>query len=154
MKNEYVNKQLQLLEEADDETILARFRELVGETGATDFGKRFLRRRVAYAIQSAASGEALSESELQAIDFLATKDWRCNPSLKRVKPTDKKPMRGTFYVKRYKGKEYRMEVDSLGRFIYEGQPYKSATCVARMITGTHINGKTWWGITTKGDASQ
>lgn len=149
----YVQQQLALLETCDADILRERYRELVcPRVDEQDLGRKFMLHRVAHAVQAAALG-GLSESELNLLAFLATKDWRCNPKVKRPGATEKQPRAGTSFVRVYKGKEYKLEVDALGRYIYEGVAYKSPTTVARMITGSHINGKTWWGI-TKGGSSK
>lgn len=153
VQEEYVKQQLLALEGADADTIAAQYRNLVSADADTEnLGRKFMQHRVAHAIQVAALG-GLNETELNLLSFLATKDWRCNPKIKPPSEKDKKPRVGTTFVRQYKGKEYKLEIDSLGRYVYEGTAYKSPTTVARLITGSHVNGKVWWGISgvnTKG----
>ncbi len=153
MNNEYVQKQLQLLEEADDATIESRYRELVcANADAGVFGRRWMIHRIAYALQSATVGDKLSKQELQMIEFLASKDWRCNLCVKKPMKNEKKAARCSRFVRTYKGKDYEMQIDSLGRFVFEGRVYKSSTAIAREITGSHVNGKVWWGLRKEVDA--
>jgi len=147
MSSEFVQKQMALLEAADDATVESRYRELVPTSAdSQSFGRSWMLHRIAYALQSAATGDKLTEQEEQMIAFLATKDWRCNPCVKKPMKNEAKPTRGSRFVRSYKGKDYEMQIDSLGRFVYEGRVYKSATSIAREITGSHVNGKIWWGL--------
>lgn len=150
---EYVQKQLAQLKDADDATIDPRYKELVSDIADPHrFSREWKLQRIAYALQSAATGDKLSEQELQTLAFLATKDWRCNPSVRKPMKQERKPTRGSTFIRSYKGKDYEMTVDSLGRFVYEGRVYRSCTSIAREITGSHVNGKIWWGLRKEVDA--
>ena len=52
---------------------------------------------------------------------------------------------GVVLVKEYKGKRYEVAVTERG-FMYEGNQYTSISAVAKAITGTHWNGKRFFGI--------
>ena len=147
MKQEFIKSQIDGLKSCPTDTLRMRYAEIVGNPECTmSLGRVHMIRRIAYEIQSSATGTKLTEAELDALAFLATKDWRCNPSVKQPQKAQVPIKPGTTYVKSYKGKEYRMEVDAFGRFLFEGQAYKSPTAIAQLITGSHTNGKTWWGI--------
>ncbi len=52
---------------------------------------------------------------------------------------------GVVLVKNYKGKRYEVAVTERG-FMYNGKNYSSISAVAKAITGTHWNGKRFFGI--------
>ena len=58
------------------------------------------------------------------------------------RPTDPRlPAGGSAIVRKYKGRTHRVVVlENGGGFEYEGERYRTLTAVAKMITGSHING--------------
>ena len=61
------------------------------------------------------------------------------------KPVSDTPPPGTVLTRTYKGQEIRVRVLD-GGFEYEGQPYRSLTAVARAVTGSHWNGRAFFGL--------
>lgn len=61
------------------------------------------------------------------------------------KPVSDDPTPGTLLTRRYKGREVRVRVLDDG-YEYEGQPYRSLTAVARAVTGSHWNGRAFFGL--------
>ena len=58
---------------------------------------------------------------------------------------------GTEFRKIYKHKEYRAEVRA-GALCHDGIAYKSPSAVAKAITGTNVNGWSWWESRMPGQA--
>lgn len=147
MNGEYAKETLASLEGLDAEELKRRYSELFGSgIDASRFGRAFLRRRIAAKLQEAVYGDALTAAEMSTIEFVASKDWMCNAGEGKPKPSKARPTRNVSFTKVYKGRTYTMTTDALGRFIYEGKPYRSPTAVARAITGSLVNGRVWWGI--------
>jgi len=61
-------------------------------------------------------------------------------------PASNDPPPGSVLTREYKGRTVRVRVLDDG-FEYEGQPYRSLTAVARAITGSHWNGRAFFGLT-------
>jgi hypothetical protein len=55
---------------------------------------------------------------------------------------------GTVLVREFNGIEHRVRVMDDARFDYQGQPYKSLSAVARVITGTAWSGPVFFGLKT------
>ena len=53
---------------------------------------------------------------------------------------------GTRLCRDWKGKTYEVVVREDGTFEYNGEIYRSLTSVAGVITGTHWNGKKFFGV--------
>ena len=60
-------------------------------------------------------------------------------------PVSDDPLPGTVLTREYKGREVRVRVLEKG-FEYEGQPYRSLSAVAKAITGSHWNGRLFFGL--------
>ncbi len=63
----------------------------------------------------------------------------------RPAPVSNAPPPGTVLTRPYKGQEIRVRVLDEG-FEYEGQSYRSLTAVARAVTGSHWNGRAFFGL--------
>ena len=55
-------------------------------------------------------------------------------------------VRGTKLYRIWKGKQYEVTVGAHGKYIFNGEMYKSLSAVARTITGTRWNGKLFFGV--------
>jgi hypothetical protein len=51
-------------------------------------------------------------------------------------------------VRMYRGTAHEVTVDADCAFIYRGQPYRSLTAIARLITGAECSGPKFFGLTT------
>ena len=147
MNGEYAKEMLASLERLDTDELKRRYTELFGSgIDASRFGRAFLRRRIAVKLQEAVYGDALTAAEMSTIEFVASKDWMCNAGERKPKSAKERSMKNVSFTKVYKGRTYTMTTDALGRFIYDGKSYRSPTAVARIITGSLVNGRVWWGI--------
>ena len=65
-----------------------------------------------------------------------------------LKQTDKsrQMIQGARIVKEWKGKIYTVIITADGRYEYDGEVYRSLSAVADKITGTHWNGKKFFGV--------
>jgi|SRR5574344_1310555 hypothetical protein len=120
-----------------------KFKELYGfETGCTKVDS--LRRRLAFRVQELHFG-GLTEREEQKMEDSIKND----PVILGSKIAEKKPkplLHGTRLVRIWKGKKYEVTLCDEGKFEYNGIFFKSLSAVAKAITGTHWNGKTFFGV--------
>ena len=54
--------------------------------------------------------------------------------------------RGTRVYRDWKGKRYEVFIRDDGKFEYDGTLYRSLSAIAGVITGTHWNGKKFFGV--------
>ena len=54
--------------------------------------------------------------------------------------------RGTRYIREWRGTTYEVIVQSARSFEFNGRTYKSLSAIASEITGTHWNGKRFFGV--------
>lgn len=127
--------------------VRAKYEQLFG-TAPGELGTSFLRARIAYAVQEARTGLHLTASEIAALEHIATFEPLINPD-KRPLAKAKTYRAGKTWTRVYRGVRHAIRADGRGRFVYEGDglTYASPTAVARHITGTHISGKAFFGIT-------
>lgn len=141
-KNNIMRREIAALEDASVAELKARFSELFGfECGATN--ARNLRARLTYKLQEIFLG-GLSEEDKAMLAAVADKDPTAN-----LKPADNKPRllaKGTRIYRDWKGKTYEVFVREDGKFEFDGEIYRSLSAVASTITGTHWNGKKFFGV--------
>ncbi len=121
----------------------AKFKEVYGmET--TCIKPENLRRRLAYRMQELYFG-GLTDKEEAKMDEVLKND----PVILGARLAEKKSKRllhGTRLVRIWKGKKYEVTLCEENKFEYQGLYFKSLSAVAKAITGTHWNGKTFFGV--------
>jgi hypothetical protein len=166
-----VTQQVAALARLTPKQLRARYREVFGEDTKTG-NAQWLRKRIAWRLQSLAEGD-LSERARQRADELANDaDLRLNPPREGSQtttpapatlplmvpqpdpvvqqPSDERlPPTGTILTRDYKGKAIKVTVLADG-FEYDGERYASLSAVAKAITGNHMNGFLFFGMTRKG----
>ena len=65
---------------------------------------------------------------------------------KRAFPDGRKVGSGARLVRIWKGERYEATVRDDGRYEYGGEIYSSLSAIAKAITGTHWNGKLFFGV--------
>lgn len=141
-RNDFIKKQIADLENADIAALKERFRELYGfECGATN--AKNLRSRIAYKMQELYFG-GLSDADRAMLDTIADKDPAANLRAEGMKP--RVFVKGTRLCRDWKGKTYEVLVHQDGQFEFDGEFYRSLTAIAEKITGTHWNGKKFFGV--------
>ena len=65
---------------------------------------------------------------------------------KRMFPDGRKVGSGARFVRFWKGERYETTVRDDGRYEYNGEIYSSLSAVAKAITGTHWNGRLFFGV--------
>ena len=120
-----------------------KFLELNGfASGQTS--PRNLRMRLAYRIQELYLG-GVSDDDLKRINAIADDDPLAN--LRAIGTKAGMPhLKGTRYERDWKGKTYQVTVIGNGTYEFGGVIYKSLSAIASKITGTHWNGKKFFGV--------
>lgn len=130
--------------------LCARYEELFGRPPRVKH-REFIWKRCAWKIQEQRFGglsdaakrrldELIAEIDLPIGESHRTVTGRLNQPRKPDSPTV-----GTAIVREWRGRELRVLVLNDG-FEYEGVVYKSLSAVAKVITGTHWNGKLFFGL--------
>lgn len=142
IKDKIMQKEITALEDCSIAELKEKFSELFGfECGATN--ARNLRARLMYKLQEIFLG-GLTAEDKALLDAVADKDPAAN-----LKPADNKPRplaKGTRLCRDWKGRTYEVFVRDDGKFEYNGELYRSLSAVASEITGTHWNGKKFFGV--------
>ena len=120
-----------------------QWRELFG-TEPPIYNRRFLESRLAYRIQELAYG-GLKPEPLERLAAIAEDLDGGDPSRRRRRTAQDRPIAGTRLIREWKGVEHCVTVRDED-FEYQGRPYKSLSAVARAITGTRWNGLIFFGL--------
>jgi hypothetical protein len=119
-----------------------KFQELYGfECGVT--APRGLRKRIIYRLQELCLG-GVDSIDMSILEDIADKDPLANLKVVAAKRSAK--VSGTKLYRIWKGKQYEVTVGKEGKYIYNGEVFKSLSGVARKITGVKWNGKTFFGV--------
>lgn len=127
------------------------------------FNRPYIIKRLAYRIQELAYG-GLSEKAINMMDdVLSSNGFDENGgriTLKNRKPKRKgnMPVVGTRFIREWNGRTYEVIVVD-GGYEYQGMKFNSLTAIAKVITGTHWNGRAFFGSQkrnsrTKGSANK
>ena len=128
-----VQRQLLALAQMDKEELISKWKDLFGKN-PPEYGPVFMRRRLAYRIQELFYG-GLSE-ELKSQMLSRKRTLSRNSGI--LKP-------GNRIVREWRDEKHEVIIRANG-VEYNGQLYRSLTAVAKKITGTHWNGKKFFGV--------
>ena len=118
-----------------------KFKELYGfESGVSS--PRGLRKRIIYRLQEIYFG-GVEPVDMGILDEIADKDPLANL---KVVGSKRAKVCGTKLFRVWKGKKSEVTVGDHGKYILNGEEFKSLSAVARKITGTKWNGKTFFGV--------
>lgn len=137
------------LKELPTKALKARWVELFG-SAPPPYNRRFLESRLAYRIQELSFGGLKPETRAR-LDQLADQIDREVKAIGRSRAFPDLPPIGTRLIKEWQGYEHTVTVRQDG-FEYLGRPYKSLSAIAKAITGTHWNGRAFFGL-ARGSAS-
>ena len=127
----------------------ARWRALFGSDPPA-CQRRFLVKRLAYRIQELVHG-VLSEAARTRMEEIAQEagmdEEASIPGRGRRahKRSRELPVAGTRLVRMWDDRRYEVTVTATG-FEFEGRPYRSLSAIANAITGTHWNGRVFFGL--------
>jgi len=116
------------------------------------YNRTFIIKRLAYRIQELACGGLSEEAHAKMREVLDTYGFDENGCDRTTRQTQREKMRrqempvsGTRLVRNWNGKRYEAIVVP-GGFEYEGKKYRSLTAITKAITGTHWNGRAFFGF--------
>jgi hypothetical protein len=147
--NDSVLKQIADLHNLSYEELQQLWLTLYGKEPAAS-NRRYLMKRLAYRIQEIAYGGLSENAHNTMNDILNIHGFDENGGNLDGRRAEKKrkvgvPVVGTRLVREWKGRTYEVTVVH-GGFEYEGRRYKSLTAIATTITGTHWNGRAFFGL--------
>ena len=108
-----------------------------------DTTTRHLRKRIIYRLQELCLG-GVDSIDMSILEDIADRDPLANLKVVAAKRSAK--VSGTKLYRIWKGKQYEVTVGAHGKYIFNGEMYKSLSAVARTITGTRWNGKLFFGV--------
>ena len=162
-----IPKQLAALNSLSPAELREKYLQVFGEPSRSG-NKDFLRKRLAWRIQSLAEGTLPERARQRAREIARDADIRMTlpraakrsaGAITEMKPlahpasasspcsrwSSRLPMPGTVLTRQYHGK--RVEVTVLPKgFDYQGDTYRSLSAVAKVITGSHWNGYLFFGL--------
>ena len=127
------------LEELDARALKKKYPALLSDA-AECAASGILRSIVAYRLQERHYGRPLAED---ARSWLEADDGGDGPRLRSSAPGSGARAR---LVRVWKGVRHEAVVRNDGRFEYGGQMFNSLSAIAKVITGTHWNGRLFFGI--------
>lgn len=159
MANE-VEQEVAALQQMPTGQLCERYAELFGEQTRSRH-RTYLIRKIAWKLQALAEGGLTERAQRRAEELARGSELRVMPPktndvagsslvLKHVVPTTdpRLPAEGTMLVRKYKGRTLQVRVLHEG-FEFEGQRYASLSAVAKVITGSHVNGFRFFGLEGK-----
>lgn len=133
----------------------ARYAEVFGEPTTANNKPRLIR-RIAWRLQERAEGGLSERAKRRAADLADDADLRIVPVRVTTAPTrapralgtrsdPRVPPPGSTITRVYKGRQLEVRVRTDG-FEFEGEVYRSLSAVANAITGSHLNGRAFFGL--------
>lgn len=109
----------------------------------------FIVKRLAYRLQEIAYG-GLSQSAHEKMDVVLKRhgyDEKGMPTAAsgRTKRQENMPVLGSKLIREWNGRRYEV-VTLRDGFEFEGRKYRSLSAIAKTITGTHWNGRAFFGL--------
>ncbi|MCE5313770.1 MAG: DUF2924 domain-containing protein [Armatimonadota bacterium] len=144
-----IHNQLSDLPNLSHDELKQLWRQLFGKPPPA-YSRPYLIKRLAYRIQEIHYGGLSENLHATMRETLRTSEFDQNAV--KISSAHKKhqftPLLGTRFVRKWHGNRYEVTVIP-GGFEYQGQRYRSLTAVAKAITGTHYNGRTFFGLYKK-----
>lgn len=152
-KNNSVLRQIAALTDMPYDELKNLWRTLIGNDPPA-YNRTFIVKHLAHRMQEIHYGGLSERSRSIMADALRTggfdKDGRMLDSRRKQRDRERMsnmPVIGTRLMREWNGSRYEAVVVS-GGFEYAGRKYKSLTAVALAITGTHWNGRAFFGLKT------
>lgn len=148
-------QQIQQLRSMTVSQLREKYEDVFGES-TTARNKDYLWKKIAWRIQELEYGGLSERAKQRAREIADEHDIRVRPpkgylkeitgsSQLKAKAKNRLPAPGTVLTREYKGEQIRVEVLEKG-FRFDGQPYRSLSAIAREVTGTHWNGRLFFGV--------
>lgn len=145
--NNSVLRQLAALQSMTLPQLQDKWRDLYG-TEPPQYKKRFLIIKLAYRIQEILHG-GLANSTKKYIKQTAMEDKEKVLGCTNHQKGKEVILPGTRFIRYWQDQRYEVIAQEKG-FEYNGKPFRSLTAVAKEITGTHWNGRVFFGLNKKG----
>lgn len=149
-----VLRQIADLQNLSYEELKERWAALYGGTPPA-YNKTFIIKRLAYRIQELAYGGLPESAQIKMREILDVYGFDENGcdctkrhTQREIRRRQQMPVTGTRLVREWNGRRYEVIV-VLGGFEYEGRKYRSLTAITKAITGTHWNGRAFFGFKNK-----
>ena len=134
--------------------LVERYRGLFGKEPRVKHSKEWLWKRIAWKLQEEKYGGLSDVAKRRLEELIAEIDLPLGESRRTVTGTLKRsrparpgdPALGTTLVREWRGKQIQVRVLENG-FEYEGVVHRSLSAVAKAITGSHWNGRLFFGLT-------
>jgi hypothetical protein len=144
-----VLKQIAALGRASTPDLQERWRQLMGAE-PPHYNRDFMVKRLAHRLQELAYGGLSEQARAQMNQLLDDAGYNELGSLRagsRPKARADLPVAGTRLVREWDGQRHEVTVVH-GGFEYRGKRYRSLSAIASTITGTHWNGRRFFGLPT------
>ncbi|NLN76240.1 MAG: DUF2924 domain-containing protein [Armatimonadetes bacterium] len=147
--NDSVLKQIADLRNLSYDELVQLWRTLYGSEPPA-YNRQFIVKRLAYRIQEIAYGGLSEEAHRRMDDVLKRHGYDENGMpVKSSKRRDGRlkdaPVIGSRLIREWNGRRYEVTALHNG-FEFEGRKYKSLSAIAKAITGTHWNGRAFFGL--------
>mgnify|MGYP001596877321 CR=1 FL=1 len=149
-----VLQQIAGLKTLDHENLCNLWRTLYGKEPPA-YSRPFLISRLSHRIQEIAYGGLSDATKQKMHDVLKSNGFNevgsSRHGQQKAKQAQKNnmPVVGTKLVRDWNGRRYEVIAVS-GGFEYDGRLYRSLSAIAKVITGTHWNGKLFFGCAKSG----
>lgn len=138
--------EIERLPELPVEDLVDRYHELYGH-GPPMHRRKWLVKRVAWKMQERELG-GLSGAAQRRLEQLIGEVVASLPKSQGARTPTRRDGVGTTLVREYKGRQVRVTIREDG-YEHEGRLYRSLTAVAKAVTGTHWNGRLFFGLTER-----
>ena len=153
MKN--IAARIARLQQLTPKELREQYLTVYGESSRSG-NKSYLLKRIAWRMQANAEGDLPERARKRASELARDADLRLNPPQVDVHqdetyvsaPQPGLPMPGTMLRRDYKGRTILVAVLDKG-FEFEGEYFRSLSAIAKHITGSHWNGRLFFGFTGK-----
>lgn len=147
--NDSVLKQIADMDNLSHEELCNLWQTLFGKAPGA-FNRPYLIKRLAYRIQEIAYGGLSDKARTSMDEILDAHGFDENGGSLDGRRAERKrkvgvPVVGTRLVREWNGHAYEVTVVH-GGFEYEGRRYRSLTAITQAITGTHWNGRAFFGL--------
>ena len=147
--NDSVLKQIADLRNLSYDELVQLWRTLYG-TEPPPYNRQFIVKRLSYRIQEIAYGGLSEEAHRRMDDVLKRHGYDENgmpekSSKRRDGRLKDAPVIGSRLIREWNGRRYEVTALHNG-FEFEGRKYKSLSAIAKAITGTHWNGRAFFGL--------
>jgi len=141
-KKSLLRCQIEQAKAMDLEELREKFLELYG-FGIDNYNIPYMRRRVLYKLQEIQLG-GLGLDDEALLDGYADNAPVAN--LNRTGAKRRGAVAGAVFVREWHGRRHEVACRGKDRFEYKGAIYASLSAVAKAITGTKWNGRTFFGV--------